>query len=219
MIRRRSQIRRRRSTRGFVLAEALVSLAVAAMTLALLAGAAWGLRTLAAENARSGSAGAELLTARRVMQAWAAAANPGTSGNTPAAFAGTAEQLRIALHPQSGQPFVAALQIRRDGGQSILLATRDLGQTDIRLMSPDPRTSVVLRDPRALRLAYLVTDDDGVGRVWRYETDMRQGLPFAIALEAGTDFLVIAPILGTLGSDCVAAARFDGLEGRQCRLR
>ncbi|MEJ8561271.1 hypothetical protein QTO30_08575 [Yoonia sp. GPGPB17] len=66
--------RRRGTSTGFVLAEALVALTVAAMTIALLTSATWGLNAAAERRAAATQTSAvDWLAARRALGNWAAA--------------------------------------------------------------------------------------------------------------------------------------------------
>ncbi|MEM9797752.1 MAG: hypothetical protein AAF919_14765 [Pseudomonadota bacterium] len=217
-MRRRVQ-RRRPGARGFALAEALVSLAVAAMTLAMLTGASWGLRTVSDRTAPSLTDAGSLLTTRRVLHAWAAAVEP-SGGRDPAArIVGNAAEMRMALTDSDGRPMVVALTVTRDGDLHAVSAARQLGRSDARQIAADARRTTIYRDARVLRLSYLMPGEDGIGRSWSYEIDPDRGTPFAVALEAGAERLILAPIHSNIAPDCLVALGPGAADERQCAAR
>ena len=74
-------IRRRSRASGFVLAEALVALAIAAMTVALLTSATWGLQLTAERRAAAAeTAAGDWVAARRAVVDWAVGGSGGGIG-------------------------------------------------------------------------------------------------------------------------------------------
>ncbi|MEM9268599.1 MAG: prepilin-type N-terminal cleavage/methylation domain-containing protein, partial [Pseudomonadota bacterium] len=103
--------RRRRHGRGFSLIEAIVALAVTALTLSLLTGATWGLRLafVAQDELRDGPV--ETLILRRALQRWTTAISTDTVAGE-ALILGRSDQLRMVIVPsvQSGRrAYLAAL--------------------------------------------------------------------------------------------------------------
>lgn len=218
-------MRRRTRSSGFVLAEALVALAVAAMTLALLTGASWGLRqTTARQDAIAETGAADWLTARRALAGWAAGVTAVGKTGTDARFIGTATTARMIVDngPGDGLPFVAELRIApvAEAGFA-LIAARHLGQNDARTTSDQPQQTVVLRSAEPIRLLYLLPrEGTGTGFGWRYETGSGDdGLPAAIAIERGDQRMLTTRIFPTVSAGCLAALGPAGLEDDQCTLR
>ncbi|GFE66494.1 hypothetical protein [Litoreibacter roseus] len=220
-MRRRSTSRRRKS-RGFALAEALVSLSVAAVTLALLTSATWGLRQAAPSSTDLQNEAADWLIARRVLQAWASAATVRGLTDIEGQFSGSPTQMRLLLDDASSggsERFMASLDVVVTDGQYALVARKHTGIRDTRVDAERPQTSVVLVSNQALRLVYLVRRESGLGEGWSYDPSLDQGLPIAVAIEEGSERKVIARLPVTRSAGCLSRFGRGGLEERECRVR
>jgi hypothetical protein len=213
--------------RGFVLAEALVALAIAALTLALLTSATWGLRLAAESRAASAQTGADdWLSARRALQGWASGLTAGGADLTEAHFVGTATTARMVVEPAvSGLalPYVAELRVEAaadaEGAPSFaLIVARHLDARDARVSTDAPQETRLIRSDRPIRLLYLLPREGVEGLVWRYETDAT-GLPAAIAVEIGDRRMLTARVFANRSAACLTTLGLTGLEEGQCELR
>ncbi len=213
---------RRRGSGGFAMAEALVSLAVAALTLALLTGAGWGLRLVSESRAAAAQTGAaDWLAARRALQGWAAGLTSPGLGQADGAFAGTATTARMVVDSAaSGRPaaFVAELRVEQREEGFVLIAARHLGQRDARVASEAPQETEIVRTDRPIRLLYLLPREGVAGLTWRYETG-GGALPAAIAVEVGDTRAITARVFANRSAVCVSGLGPGGLEDPQCILR
>lgn len=214
--------RRRLHSRGFAMIDALVALAVAALTLSLLTSASWGLKIASDRRAAlEATAAADWLLARRTLQAWAgdvSNAGPRASG---ANMIGTAATLRMRVRAQDGLGgFVGEFRVEgsADAGYTLSAARHD-GLNDARLSADAPRRSVLLRANEPIRFLYLFPQSDGTGTVWRYETGDGAALPIAVAVELGDMRRITAPVFTTISQTCLSALGQGGLEDRQCTVR
>jgi len=219
-------IRRRRTASGFVLAEALVALAIAAMTVALLTSATWGLQLTAERRAASSqTAAVDWLAARRALIDWASGASAENIDDTDRSLIGTATTARIFVEPSgTGQvsPFVGELRVEALGEDRFaLIAARYVGQRDARLTSDSAQQTEILRTAQPIRLLYLIPNQTGGGNAsWRYETSSGdEGLPEAIAIEVGVDRMVTARVFATISASCLARIGRSGLQDDVCDLR
>ncbi len=220
-------MRRRQKTAGFVMAEALVALAIAAMTLALLTGASWGLR-LASERRAAAveTSAADWLAARRALVGWASGVTAASVEATDARFIGTSTTARMVVEPVgSGRTpaFVGELRVEAISDSTYaLIAARHFGQIDARVASDDPQETEVVRANEPIRILYMLPRDDAsVSDTWRYETGSGgdDGLPAAIAIEVGDTRMLTARIFATVSTSCLAALGPGGLEDDRCDLR
>ena len=220
-MRPRRRIRSNSLEKGFSLAEALVALAVASVTILLLSSASFGLRQAADRAAQDGVRSTDWLTARRALGAWTMALTA-PPGSADAHFQGSATRARMVIPPfgeGSGGSHLAELEVViSDEGQS-LIARRHPGSRDVRMVSEAPRVSHILTAPGAIRLVYLMDRRDAPGQVWRYDGTPGDDLPHAIGIELGTDRIVTAKVPVTRSAACVAREGIAGLEGRSCRIR
>lgn len=203
------------------MAEALVALAVAALTLSLLTSASWGLKLAADRRAAlEQTAAADWLLARRTLLGWVADLNGAGAGEAHTDFIGTATTLRMIVRHGAAQPFVGELQVlREDDGAFALIAARHDGLMDARTVSDTPRQTPLLATREPIRFLYLLPDQNGNARVWRYETGGGEALPAAIAIEVGDQRQVTVPVFGTRSRSCLAALGPGGLEADECALR
>ena len=215
--------RRRGASRGFVLAEALVALTVAALTLALLTSATFGLRQTALAPSATQQEASDWLTARRVLQAWAASATTGGLEDILSRFVGTPTQMRLVVDDgtvRTGRPVMIALGITQEDGLFYLRAARFIGVRDVRLGDQTARASTVIVSDEPLRLLYLV---EGRGSattgVWTDEPRPEQGLPMAVAVEQGADRMIVARMPATISAACVSREGIGGLEDQDCAIR
>ena len=167
-------MRRRRSiTSGFVLAEALVALAIAAMTVALLTSATWGLRVASErQDAAEVTAAVDWLSARRALADWSSGVTATGKEGTERFLVGTATTARMFVEPSgSGQvvPFVGELRVEARGeNRYVLMAARHIGLRDARITVEVPQETEVLRTNAPIRLLYLLPrQEGGVGMTWR----------------------------------------------------
>ncbi len=221
MIRRRIQ-RRRRSAHGFTIAEALVSLAIAALTLVLLTSATWGLRQLNETRAAQGPVAADWLTARRALQAWAAAASTDGSDSALGRFQGDSTSVRLYVPPTSAgpsRPYVSELRVTAKDGLYTLSAHRDRTVTDTRMKGNSVQSTEILATTEPIRLMYLMRSRTGPGRSWFFATEPEDGLPFAIAVEVDGNHLITAPIMSTVSATCAARNGLSALGDQECKTR
>lgn len=216
-------LRRRARARGVVMVEALVSLAVAALTLALLTGATWGLRQTQTQADPLQQEAADWLTARRVLQAWAASATTDGERQTAVRFSGGPAQLRLIIDDGTSldsRPMLYSLDIIRDDALHILRVARFTDVRDVRLAPADARYSTLIVSDQPLTLAYQIAEPSGLpGSVWTDEPTPDQGLPSAIAVARGGERMIVAPVLSMRSAACVSRLGLAGLEEVDCLLR
>lgn len=219
----RWKTRRRHADRGIALAEALVSLTVAAMTLVLLTGATWGLQQAAARPDTLQQDATDWLTARRVLQSWTASATTAGIDGIEGRFSGSPTRMQLILDDGSGsngRPMMVRLDITESDGRFALVAARQIGVRDLRLASDVQRESTVIVSEAPLRLIYQVERGGGQpGRIWTYEPRHDQGLPAAVAIEQGGDRIVTAQLPANRSAICVSQLGEGGLGDRDCLLR
>ena len=213
--------RRARRSKGFAMIDALVALALAALTLTLLTSASWGLK-IASERraAMENTSAADWLLARRTLSGWAGdVTNNGPRANG-ANLIGTATTLRMLVRDGAGAGYVGELRVEgtADTGYTLLAARHD-GLRDARLSADAPRRSQLLTSDTPIRFVYLFPQSDGTGSVWRYETGDGNHLPTAIAIEAGSTRQMTVPLFTTVSQTCLAAFGPGALEGSQCAVR
>lgn len=209
-------MRRRRHQRGFALTEALVSLAVAALTLSLLTAATWGLRQATRDPPAEGADIVDTLRARRILQAWMSGAAGGPSGQ-PLAFAGQADRVRVVFAEADGPRRLGELRVTGDGQTQTLVARRVRGIGDVRYDMEDGPESVLLRAEETIRFAFLV--DRGGERAWVYDVDAESGLPLAVAIEVGRERIATSALPATLDPACISRLGIGEAEGRTCASR
>lgn len=215
--------RRRHSSKGFALAEALVSLAVAAMTIALLTASSWGLRqAMEIREASRQTRSVDWLTVRRALHSWSSGLTTVDRNSTASRFIGSATTARMVVEPViSGQnrPYVAELNVVNKDGAYQLIARRHMGLKDARIAAPKPQATLVLKSNDPLRLIYLMPRPGQATLVWRYEVGDNDGLPRAIGLEVGTERKLTAPVFVNRSAACLAALGPGGVEEEQCSVR
>ena len=219
-------MRRRQKTAGFVMAEALVALAIATMTLVLLTGASWGLRMAAERRAAVvETSAADWLAARRAVTGWAAGVTAAGVQGADARLIGTSTTARMVVAPvASGRTdsFVGELRVEAvSDGIYALIAARHFGQIDARVASDDLQETEVLRTNAPMRLLYLLPREGaGQAGIWRYETGSgNDGLPAAIAIEVGEQRMLTARVFATVSASCLSALGPGGLDDGRCDLR
>ena len=219
-------MRRQRASEGFVLAEALVALAIAAMTIALLTSASWGLRMASErQQAAAATSAADWLAARRALSGWAASVTANSAEQSPASFFGTATLARMTVPPGAGGPgttYVAELSVRPLGdGRFALVAARHLDRRDARTTSDTPQETTLLETADPIRLLYLLPREGGLaGQRWRYETgNGDDGLPSAIGVEVGNQRMLTAGIPASIGATCLGARGPGAIDADACALR
>ena len=201
--------------------DALVALAIAALTLTLLMTASWGLKLASDRRAAlQTTASADWLLARRTLRDWAAdVSNDGPRANG-AAMLGTATTLRMIVRdPAASTPYVGEFRVEgtRDVGYTLTAARHD-GLRDARIASDNPRRSTLLTSNEPIRFVYLFPERGSTG-VWRYETRDGDVLPTAIAVEQGDRRQVTVPVFATISQTCFAALGPGALESDQCAVR
>lgn len=215
--------RRRRTDRGFVLAEALVALTVAALTLALLTSATFGLRQTAMQPSALQQEATDWLTARRVLQAWAGSATTGGVNATIVRFLGTPTQMRLVIDDstsRSNRPVMVGLTITQEDGLHRMSAQRFFDVSDVRLGNEQAQASTVIVSEEPLLFVYLVSVRRGSNeRTWTYEPEPEQGLPYAVAIEQGAERMIVAQMPVTRSAACVTRFGILGLEEQDCELR
>lgn len=215
--------RRRSKSGGFILAEALVALTVAALTLALLTSATFGLRQTALRPSALQQEATDWLTARRVLQAWAASATTDGADRLATRFIGTPTQMRLVVDDgtvRTNQPVMIALSISQEDGLFRLSATRFIGVRDVRLGGQTARASTVIISDEPLRLLYRVGARGNANNgVWTDEPRIEQGLPMAVAVEQGANRMIVARMPATLSASCISREGIAGLEDLDCEVR
>ncbi|MEO9826865.1 MAG: hypothetical protein ABJF50_20890 [Paracoccaceae bacterium] len=214
--------RRARRTQGFAMIDALVALAVAALTLVLLTSASWGLK-IASERrvAMEATSASDWLLARRTLINWASDVTNNGPRETGANLIGTATTLRMIVRDASGTGgFVGEFRVAgtSDTGYTLLAARHD-GLRDARVTADKPRTSALLTSDVPIRFVYLFPQSDGTGTIWRYETGDGDVLPMAIAVEQGSVRQMTVPLFTTVSQVCLSALGPGGLEDSQCAVR
>lgn len=214
---------RRATQSGFALAEALVSLTIAAMTLALLTSATWGLRQTTLQPSTLQQEATDWLTARRVLQSWAASASLAGREMAEGRFSGSPTQMRLILDDgtsRDSRPMMVSLTITEDDGLFRLEASRHFDVRDVRLANDDGQASTMIVSETPLSLVYRA-GATSVARqgVWTYEPRPEQGLPFAVAVEQGAERMIVAQMPTTLSAVCVARLGEAGLGDPDCELR
>ncbi|MDX8349126.1 hypothetical protein SLH49_14165 [Cognatiyoonia sp. IB215446] len=216
-------VRRRRHARGIALAEALVSLTVAAMTLALLTSATWGLRQTTAEPEVLQEAATDWLTARRALQSWAASATITSRGQIEGRFFGDPLSMRLILDDgtsRDSRPMMVGLRVVEEDDLFRLTASRHFDIRDIRMATETARESTVIVSDDPLRLIYLVRPvNAGAAPVWTYEPRPEQGLPLAISVERAAERMIVARMPVTVSGFCISRRGELGLEEVECNVR
>jgi hypothetical protein len=205
------------------MAEALVALAIAALTLALLTSASWGLRVASDARAAAAETGAaDWLAARRALQGWASGLTAPGADLAETRLVGTDSTARMVVEPAvSGlsRPYVAELRVEARGENGfVLIAARHLEARDARVSTDAPQETELVRSDRPIRLLYLLPREGVEGMVWRYETG-GPGLPAAIAVEVGDRRVLTARVFANRSAACLATFGVSGLEETQCELR
>lgn len=205
------------------LIEALVALAIAAMTLLLLTSATWGLRH--AEDRRVAAQATDAtdwLAARRIVQRWGQGLTSARSERANLRLIGSATTVRLVLSAHTAEArseAVGELRIVQDSGRYDLLAARHLSDRDARTATGETPLTPLLSSDAVLRFSYLYARNGRAGpQTWRYETDP-EDLPLAIAVEEDGTRRIIAPVLSERSAACVAAVGAAGLEEPRCVLR
>ncbi|MEL6682946.1 MAG: hypothetical protein AAFQ09_09910 [Pseudomonadota bacterium] len=216
-------VRRHRRVAGIALAEALVSLTIAAMTLALLTSATWGLRQTSADPAVTQDTAADWLTARRVLQSWAAAATLISRDEVEGRFSGAPNQMRLILddgRSRDAAPMMVSLNISEVDGLFRLTASRFSNIRDIRLAPERARESTVIIADDPISLIYQVRSTAiGGGLIWTYEPRPIQGLPLAVAIEQGAEKMIVAQMPVSLSGFCVSRRGEIGIGEANCEVR
>lgn len=214
---------RRAAQSGFALAEALVSLTIAAMTLALLTSATWGLRQTVQQPSALQQEATDWLTARRVLQAWAASASLSGREMAEGRFSGSLTQMRLILDDgtsRDSRPMMVSLTITQDEGLFRLVASRHFDIRDVRLANEDGQASTMIVSETPLSLIYRAGATSVASQgVWTYDPRPDQGLPFAVAIEQGAEKMIVAQMPTTLSALCVARLGPAGLGDPDCELR
>ena len=214
--------RRARRTRGFAMIDALVALAVAALTLTLLTSASWGLKIASDRRAAmETTAAADWLLVRRTLSNWVGDVTNSGPRASGANMIGTATTLRMIVRDAaSSEGYVGEFRVEgtSDIGYTLYAARHD-GLRDARLAADKPRRSELLTSDEPIRFVYLFPQSDGTGSVWRYETGDGDILPTAIAVEAGSARQMTVPVYATVSQTCLSALGPGGLEDGQCAVR
>ncbi|MEM9971703.1 MAG: hypothetical protein AAF762_11490 [Pseudomonadota bacterium] len=214
--------RRRHATRGFAMIDALVSLAVAALTLSLLTSASWGLKIASDRRAAlEVTAPADWLLARRTLAAWVGDLSSDGPRSTGASLIGTATTMRMIVRDRRAvEDYVGEFRVTgtADTGYTLIAARHD-GLRDARIVADNPRVSTLLTSRQPIRFVYLFPQSSDGGTVWRYETGDGAVLPMAVAVEVGDSRQLTAPVYATLSQTCLAALGPGALEDEQCDVR
>ena len=220
-------IRRRRHTGGFVMAEALVALAIAAMTLVLLTSATWGL-SMAMERRSTveQNTPADWLAARRALMNWASGVTVIDRQDITSRFQGTANSARMYVEPSGAGrvvPFFGEVQVKTHADDDFsLVMIRHSNVSDSGGAGDQILQTEVLRTNVPIRLQYRLHIRGGdVAGNWQYQTESEDynGLPSAIAIEVGGDRMLTIPIFATISMPCLAELGRGGLESPQCEVR
>ncbi len=215
--------RRRPARSGFALAEALVSLTIAAMTLALLTSATWGLRHTTQQPDALQQEATDWLTARRVLQSWAASASLADRFAAEGRFFGSPTQMRLILDDgtsRDSRPMMVSLTITEEEGLFRLTASRQFDVRDVRLANDNAQASTMIVSEEPLSLVYRVGATSLARQgSWSYEPRAEQGLPFAVAVEQGAERMIVAHMSSTLSAICVARLGQAGIGDPDCKLR
>lgn len=202
--------------------DALVALAIAALTLVLLTSASWGLKLASDRRAAlETTASTDWLLARRTLLAWAGDLSNDGPRETGASLIGTATTLRMIVRDRAANvPYVGEFRVdgTRETGFTLSAARHD-GLRDARTAADVPRRSMLLTANAPIRFVYLFPEGNGRGNVWRYETGDGETLPRAIAIEVGDQRQVTVPVFATISQTCLAALGPGALEGDQCDVR
>ncbi|MEL6170139.1 MAG: hypothetical protein AAFR35_15740 [Pseudomonadota bacterium] len=214
--------RRSRRTRGFMVAEALVSLSVAALTLVLLTSATWGIRHATALTQDAPAEARDWLAARRALQAWSAAVVTQGRSRTLGTFAGDGGSVRFAVPPSLAgprQPYVSELRVDFQDGTYFLRAIRDHAISDTRLTSANRQVSEILSTTQPIRLKYLTPDPTRPGFRWTYSVNVDDALPRAVGVEVDGAHVLTAQLLSTVSPTCFASMGPAGLQNQECETR
>ncbi len=200
-----------------------MALSVAALTLALLTSATWGLRQISMRQDGLQQDATDWLTARRVLQAWAASATTAGLDRAEGRFSGEPTRMRLIVDDgtsREARPMMVSLEVSEEDGRYLLLASRYYDVRDIRLATEQARRSTVIVSDTPIQFIYLVARrDNQPGQVWTYEPRLDQGLPAAVAIEQGAERMIIAQMPITRSALCISLLGEAGLEDRDCRLR
>lgn len=202
--------------------DALVALAIAALTLTLLTSASWGLKMASERRAALDiTAPTDWLLARRTLMSWASDVSNKGPRATGAAMIGTATTLRMIVRDRGATlPYVGEFRVQGTGDTGYTLtAARHDGLRDARIAADNPRRTTLLTSDEPIRFVYLFPQSDGTGSIWRYETGDGQALPTAIAIEAGNRRQVTVPIYTTISQTCLSALGPGALERDRCAVR
>lgn len=211
--------RRRKHAAGFVMAEALVSLAIASLTIFLLTSASWGIKQ--ANELRQRNAAQSMtrwLNARHILQNWASSISAESLGNSRRKIIGSSDKLRLFVTHHKRGSYIIELSIQPDEDQFVLIANRYDYTKSEGENRQNAKSSQLLHADQILRFQYLLADDLG-NWTWRYETDPQDGLPRAIALEQDGQRMITAPIPATIDFECLSSAGPEALETGLCRVR
>jgi len=215
--------RRRKTAAGIALAEALVSLTIAVMTLALLTSATWGLRQMTIRPNEYQQDATDWLTARRVLQSWAASATLVGRDLVEGRFSGTPVQMQLILDDGSsrdGKPMMISLDIIQKDDRFELTASRYFDVRDTRMATENVRASTVIVTSQPLRFVYRVGGRNTAGAgVWTYEPRIEQGLPTAVAIEQGAERMIVAQMSATMSAFCISRLGPAAIESEECELR
>ncbi|MEL6217342.1 MAG: type II secretion system protein [Pseudomonadota bacterium] len=213
--------RRRGNARGFSLIEVTVALAVMAMTIMLLSGAAFSLRLVSERSVRADAA-LELLTVRRLLRAWTSATMlRGPSGE--ASFVGDGSDVRMLLARDdlTGTPRqLARLSVERRDGISVLLASRAQGGKSVwqSIGSDTPLTSEIYRTKEPMRFSYLASVEVGQTLAW-VAAKPAGAPPRGLALTIGEERRIVAFFEQEIDAGCLALVGLGTLQRRQCEVQ
>ncbi len=214
--------RRPHLARGFSLAEALVAVGVASLTILILTSAVWGLRFAMQPAPAAQATAADWLSARRALQSWAAGITSDGRFAAEGRIEGTADRARMVVDPYAAgldRVFVGDLRILIEDGVYTLTAARHRDLRDARLSAEASSVSRILSSTQPIRLVYLMNSSNSRNAVWRYEANPADGLPQAIGIEMDTDRIVTARLFNTYSGACIYAFGESGLGETRCALR